>query len=144
MNGQQLWMMGPCSRSQSPLPSSRVSSHPPFPSPILPPMWGERIYIEIFRDWVLHWNKLCSVQFSSVQLLSRVWIFVTPWIAARQASLSITNSRSSLRLTSKESVMSSNHLILCRPLLLPPSIFPSIRIFSNFAPTQCKKKKETR
>ena len=66
MNGQQLWMMGPCSRSQSSLPSSRVSSHPPFPSPILPPMWGERIHIEIFRDWVLHWNKLCSVQFSSV------------------------------------------------------------------------------
>ena len=70
-------------------------------------------------------------QFSSVQLLSRVWLFVTPWTAARQVSLSITNSRSSLKLMSIESVMPSNHLILCRPLLLLPSIFPSIRVFSN-------------
>ena len=72
-----------------------------------------------------------SVQFSSVQSLSRVWLFETPWIAARQASLSITNSRSSLRLVSIESVIPSSHLILCQPLLLPPSIFPSIRVFSN-------------
>ena len=71
------------------------------------------------------------MQFSSVQLLSRVWLFATPWIAARQASLSITNSRSSLRLTSIESVMPSSHLILCRPLLLLPPIPPSIRVFSN-------------
>ena len=70
-------------------------------------------------------------QFSSVWSLSRVWLFVTPWTAARQASLSITNSWSLLKLTSIESVMPSNHLILCRPLLLPPSIFPSIRVFSN-------------
>ena len=70
------------------------------------------------------------VQFSSVQSLSCVRLFVTPWIAARQASLSITNSRSSLRLMPIESVMPSNHLILCHPLLLPP-IFPSIRVFSN-------------
>ena len=69
--------------------------------------------------------------FSSVQLLSRVRLFATPWIAARQASLSITNSRSSLRLTSIESVMPSSHLILGRPLLLLPSIPPSIRVFSN-------------
>ena len=68
---------------------------------------------------------------SSVQLLSRVWLFVTPWIAARQASLSITNSWSSLRLTSIELVMPSSHLILCRPLLLLPPIPPSIRVFSN-------------
>ena len=68
---------------------------------------------------------------SSVQLLSRVWLFVTPWIAARQASLSITNSRSSLKLTSIESVMPSSHLILCHPLLLLPPIPPSIRVFSN-------------
>ena len=67
----------------------------------------------------------------SVQLLSRVPLFATPWIAARQASLSITNSRSSLKLMSIESVIPSNHLILCRPLLLLPSIFPSIRVFSN-------------
>ena len=69
--------------------------------------------------------------FSSVQSLSRVWHFATPWTKAHQASLSITNSRSLLKLTSVESVMPSNHLILCSPLLLPPSIFPSIRVFSN-------------
>ena len=70
-------------------------------------------------------------QFSSVQLLSRVQLFVTPWIAACQASLSITNSQSSLRLTSIELVMSSSHLILCHPLLFLPPIPPSIRVFSN-------------
>ena len=68
---------------------------------------------------------------SSVQLLSRVWLFATPWIAACQASLSITNSQSLLKLISIESVMPSNHLILCHPLILPPSIFPSIGVFSN-------------
>ena len=71
------------------------------------------------------------VHFSSVQSLSRVRLFATPWITARQASLSITNSQSSLRLTSIESVKPSNHLLLCRPLLLLPSIFPSIGVFSN-------------
>ena len=70
-------------------------------------------------------------RFSSVQSLSRVRLFATPWIATRQASLSITNSRSSLRLTSVESVMPSSHLILCHPLLLLPLIPPSIRVFSN-------------
>ena len=72
----------------------------------------------------------CSVQFSSVQSLSRVRLFATPWITARQVSLSITNSGSSLRLMSIESVMPSSHLILCRPLLLLPPIPPSIRVFS--------------
>ena len=72
-----------------------------------------------------------TVQFSSVQLLSHVRLFVTPWTAARQASLSITNPWSLLKLMSIESVMPSNHLILYRPLLLPPSIFPSIGVFSN-------------
>ena len=67
----------------------------------------------------------------SVQSLSRVKIFGTPWTAAHQASLYITNSQSLLKLMSIESVMPSNHLILCRPLLLLPSIFPSIRVFSN-------------
>ena len=67
---------------------------------------------------------------SSVQLLSHVLLFATPWTAACQASLSITNSQSLLRLMSIESVMPCNHIILCRPLLLPPSIFPSIRVFS--------------
>ena len=69
--------------------------------------------------------------FSSVQSLSRVWLSATPWTAARQASLSIANSWSLLRLMAIESVIPSNHLILCRPLLLLPSIFPSIRVFSN-------------
>ena len=75
---------------------------------------------------------------SSVQLLSRVRLFATPWITARQASLSITNSQSLLKLTSIESVIPSNHLILCRPLLLLPSIFPSIRVFSNESVLQIK------
>ena len=68
---------------------------------------------------------------SSVQSLSRVWLFVTPWLTARQASLSITNSWSLPKLTSIESVMPSSHLILCRPLLLLPPIAPSIRVFPN-------------
>ena len=72
-----------------------------------------------------------SVQFSSVQSLSRVQLFLTPWAAARQASLSFTNSQSLLKLMSIKSVMPSNHLILWCPLLLLPSIFPSIRVFSN-------------
>ena len=70
-------------------------------------------------------------QFSSFQSLSHVWFFATPWIAACQASLSNTNSRSPPKLVCIESVMPSNHLILCHPLLLLPSILPSIRIFSN-------------
>ena len=69
------------------------------------------------------------IQFSSVQLLSQVQLSVTPWTAARQASLSITNSQSPPKLMSIESVMPSNHLILCHPLLLLPSIFPTIRVF---------------
>ena len=72
-----------------------------------------------------------STQFSSVKLLSHVRLFVTPWTAARQATLSITNSWSILKLMSIESVMPFNHLILCHPLLFPTSIFPSIRVFSN-------------
>ena len=76
-------------------------------------------------------NTLYVLQFSSVQSHSCVRLFATPWTAARQASLSITNSWSSLKLTSIELVMPSNHLILCHPLLLPPLIFPSIRVFSN-------------
>ena len=75
-------------------------------------------------------GRIC-LQLSSVQSLSRVRLFATPWIAARQASLSITNSRSSLRLTSIESVMPSSYLILCPPLLLLLPIPPSIRVFSN-------------
>ena len=70
-------------------------------------------------------------QFSSLQSLSHVWLFATPWIAARQASLSITNSRSSLKLKLIKSVMPSRHLILCHPLFLLPPIPPSIRVFCN-------------
>ena len=75
--------------------------------------------------------KQTPIQFSSVQSLSHVRLFATPWTAAHQASLSLTNSWSLLKLMSIESAMPSNHLILCRPLLLLPSIFPSIRVFSN-------------
>ena len=79
-----------------------------------------------FPDW-----QHFSIQFNSVQLLSRVGLFATPWIAAHKASLSITNSLSLLKLMSIESLMPSSHLILCCSLLLLPSIFPSIRVFSN-------------
>ena len=92
-----------------------------------------------FWHWAFHWGCFQNLshpsqwfnvfQFSSVQSLSRVWLFATPWITARQASLSITNSWSSLKLMSIESVMPSSHLILCRPLLLLPPIPPSIRVF---------------
>ena len=74
---------------------------------------------------------MAHIHFSSIQSLSRVRLFATPRTAARQASLSITNSRSLPKLMSIELVMPSNHVILCRPLLLLPSIFPSIRVFSN-------------
>ena len=81
--------------------------------------------------WSAQTSLLMRLQFSSVQLLSHVRHFVTPWTAPRLASLSITNSWSLLKLMSIELVMASNHLILCHPLLLPPSIFPSIRVFSK-------------
>ena len=77
-------------------------------------------------------------QFSSVQWLSRVRLFATPWTAARQASLSITNSQSLLKPLSIAPMMPSNHLILCRPLLFPPSIFPSTRLFSNESALQIR------
>ena len=78
---------------------------------------------------ICHVKIVISV--SSVQLLSHVWLFLIPWTAARQFSLSITNSWSMLKLMSIESVMPSKHLIFCHPLLLLPSIFPSIRVFSS-------------
>ena len=83
------------------------------------------------QDEPLITNKQAKTPISSVQPLSCVRLFATPWIAACQASLSITNSWSLLKLMSIESVTPSNHLVLCRPLLLPPSIFPSIRVFSS-------------
>ena len=94
----------------------------------------ELIQKSIFNEWMIYLKGIhsqVSVQFSSVQSLSSVLLFATPWIAACQASLSITNSRSSPKLLFIELVMLSNHLILCRPLLLLPSIPPSISIFSN-------------
>ena len=97
--------------------------------------------MEILLQSNLHWwyytkKKKVLRKLQSVQSLSRVRLFVTPWTAACQASLSITNSRSSPKFMSIESVMPSSHLILCRSLLLLPSITPSIRIFSN-EPTVC-------
>ena len=102
-------------------------------------MWidiSPRIYnTHVSSDWQVankHMKRYptsSAIQFSSVQSLSRVRLFVTPWIAAHQASQSITNSRSSLRLTSIKSVMPSSHFILCCPLLLLPPIPPSIRVF---------------
>ena len=89
----------------------------------------DRYYVWLFC--VLFRLILVTSLFSSVPSLSRVWLLVTPWTAALQASLSINNFRSVLKLMSIESLMTSNHLILCRPLLLLTSIFPSIRVFSN-------------
>ena len=85
------------------------------------------LFYFIFNFTILYW--FC--QFNSVQALSLVWLFAIPWTAACQASLSITNSQSLPKLMSIESVMPSSHLILCRPLVLLPSIFPSIRVFRN-------------
>ena len=87
------------------------------------------LIIQFYGD--LFSNTTCCPQFSSVQLLSCAWLFATPWTAVCQASLSITNSWRLLKLLSIESVMPSNHLILCHPLLLLSSTFPSIRVFSN-------------
>ena len=101
-------------------------------------IWGV-LLLKLTNSWKLTLYKatVLSIQLrhthaSSVQLLNGVWLFVTPWTTARQASLSITNSRSLLKLMSIESVMPSSHLILCCPLLLLPSVFPSIRVFSFF------------
>ena len=92
--------------------------------------WWAAIY-GVAQSWTRLKQLSIIIQLSSVQSLSHIRLFVTPGTAARQASLSITSSRSLLKLMSIESVMPSNHLILRCPLLLPPSIFPSIRIFSN-------------
>jgi len=94
--------------------------------------WYHLIYFSFLKPWADNG----SVQFSSIQSLSHVGPFATPWTAARQAFLSITNSRSLLKLISFKSVMPSNHLILCHPLLLPPSIFPSIRLLIKKTPNK--------
>ena len=84
-----------------------------------------------YPDSLVFWSCLNLAECPSVQSLSHVWLFATPWTAAYQASLSITNSWNLLKLMSIKLVMPSNHVILCHPLLLVPSIFPSIRVFSN-------------
>ena len=101
-----------------------------FASSLLSVCWILRVTHTGWKSTKLY-IKNNSVQFSSVQSLSHVRLFATPWIVARQASLSITNSRSSLKLMSIESVMPSRHLILCRPPFLLLPIPPSIRVFSN-------------
>ena len=91
------------------------------------------IYGNWFKYYIIFLKEVYinNYVFSSVQSLSRIWLFVTPWTAAHQASLSITSFQSLLKLMSIELVMPSNYLILCHPLLLQPSIFPSTRVFSN-------------
>jgi len=89
---------------------------------------GQETMVWVLSNFYFFWASSFT---SSVQSLSCVWVFVTPWTVPREASLSITNSRSLPKLTSIESAMPSNHLILCFPLLLPSSIFLSIRVFSN-------------
>ena len=94
--------------------------------------WGAPKSLKKVISALTPWKEIYDQhQFSSVQSLSRFQLFVTPWIAAHQACLSITNPWSSLRLASIESVMPSSHLILCRPLLLLPPVPPRIRVFSN-------------
>ena len=114
--------------SQSDLSHQQVSSlYHLLPSGYLP-----SISTLFVVNWLQRVGHICCLtSFSSVQLLSHVWLFATPWTTARQASLSITNSRNLLKLMSIKSVMPTNHLILCCPLLLLPSIIPSIRIFSS-------------
>ena len=125
--------MLPCASSYMPAPSSRGRDSPSISSENCKVKWQKWLISERMKKWnqlvTIPW-AMCNIQ-DSVQSLSRVRLFATPWIAARRASLSITNSRSSLRLTSIESVMPSSHLILCRPLLLLPPIPFSIRVFSN-------------
>ena len=97
---------------------------------ILRPIQNPLSQMFLGKSWESAFPHVPLPQFSSVQAISHVWLFVTSWTAARQASLSITSSQSSLKLMSIESVMPSNHLILCYALLFLPSIFQSIRVFS--------------
>ena len=109
-----------------PLPLKRNITQNLWMWPYLGKVFADGIWLRILRR-----DHLRHPQFTSFQSLSHVQLFATPWIAAHQASLSITNSWSSLRLMSIESVMPSSHLILCHPLLVLPPIPPSIRVFSN-------------
>ena len=133
----QLILCRPLLLSPSVFPSIRVFSNESALCIRWPKYWNFSFSISASSEYSglisfrIDWFDLLAVQFSSVQLLSRVRLFATPWITARQASLPITNSQNLPKLMSIESVMPSNHLILCHPLLLLPSIFPSIRVFSN-------------
>ena len=126
-------------RLPDPIPMCGGKNLPPHHQTMLrTPTWcppiqlsSDTIYLEIASDSTGEVLSPTRLQFSSVQSLSRVQLFATTWIAARKASLSITNSRSLLKLMSIESVMPSSHLILCHPLLLLPPIIPSIRVFSS-------------
>ena len=126
---------------------SAAATHLKFPDPFLQKWHGWTSFqvrntgSDVQNGWVdtgegkeggMNWeNRIDIHTLSLVQLLSRVRLFVTPWIAAHQASLSVTNSRSLLKLLPIEMVMPSGHLILCHPLLLLPPILPSIRVFSS-------------
>ena len=101
----------------------------PLPQIIFFITYHNEVSAIFLKLWCLIYFSKPNFSFSSGQSLSRAWLSANPWVTARQASLSITNSQSSLKLTSIESVMPSSHLILCRPLLLLPPIPPSIRVF---------------
>ena len=102
-----------------------------YPVPILYFCHLNSVQLQVTKSTYKNQFHFYILTISSVQLLNHVWLFVTLWIAACQASLPVTNSRSSLRLASIESMMPSSHFILCRPLLLLPPIPPSIKVFSN-------------
>ena len=107
--------------------TKRIWNHEIFSKDRVEKMWEGRFK----KLWHCHPEFLLSLESLSVQLLSCVWLFAASWIAAHQASLSIANSRSLLKLMSIESVMLFNHLIPCHPLLFLPSMFPSLKVFTN-------------
>jgi len=118
-----------CSSLSIPSQFPSLGSEWNWPFPVL---WSLMIFPNFLAHWVQHFNSIIVIVLiwnRSDQSLSRVQLFATPWIAARHASLSITNSRSSLRLSSIKSVMPSSHLILCCPLLLLPPILPASESF---------------
>ena len=112
----------PCSPKAKNMPNKETNHRHPPPPPKFP---------KGFLEWPFSCRDPVSFHYSSVQSVSFVWLSATPWTAVHQASLSITNLQGLLKLMSTESVMPSNHLILCRSLLLLTSIFPNIRVFSD-------------
>ena len=127
-----MWWPGHCQVGMTAAAAKSLQLCPTLCDPIdISPLWRSLLHCWRAGGHSIPSNPLPCMVWSSDQLLSHVRLFATPWIAARQACLSITNSWSSLRLTSIESVMPSSHLILCRPLFLLPPVPPSIRVFSN-------------